>query len=173
MPIGKLAAVLLPFHYDEEQRLNVSVIRRAVGGPHSGQLAFPGGKYESSDTNMLETALRETEEEVGLSREEVTVVGPLTPIHTIHTGFTIYPFIGLLKSEPDIWVIEETEVQEVLTIRIDDLLPTHHYHLVNLPEKDKPTKFPCYYIDQHPLWGASYRIIKPLMNAYSRGELDF
>ncbi|CAG0908062.1 unnamed protein product, partial [Cyprideis torosa] len=67
----KLAAVLLPFHYDAEGLLNISVIRRAPGGIHGGQLAFPGGKYEVDDKTLLETALRETEEEVGLPRHEI------------------------------------------------------------------------------------------------------
>lgn len=173
LPMGKISAVLLPFHYDEEGSLHVSVIRRAPGGVHGGQLAFPGGKFEEQDADLLETALRETEEEVGLAREHVEVIRPLTPIHTIHTGYTIYPFVGLVKKVPTIWEIEEAEVQEVLTIRVDHLLDTHHHHLVHLPGSNEPSKFPCYYIGEHPLWGASYRIIKPLMKDFSLGSLEF
>lgn len=171
IPLGRLSAVLIPFHYDQAGMLHVSVIRRAPGGLHGGQLAFPGGKHDDTDETLLETALRETEEEVGLNRSEIEVVQGLTPIHTIHTGYTIYPFVGLVKNLPDNWIIEEAEVQEVLTVSVDRLIEGKGHHLFHLPDSKEPSKFPCYYIDTHPLWGASYRMIKPLLEQYQNGML--
>lgn len=169
----KLAAVLLPFHYDDDGELAVSVIRRTPGGAHGGQLAFPGGKYEQQDKHLMETALRETEEEVGLHRSSISHLKTLNPIHTIHTGFTIHPYAGLLKDKPVDWRIQITEVQEVLTVKLDELLSNHDSLEINQPEYATVGSFPCYRVAGHPLWGASYRMIRPLLIAHRNKKLIF
>ena len=170
---SKLAAVLLPFHYNNDGTMSVSLIRRTPGGAHGGQLAFPGGKYEHTDSSLLETALRESEEEVGLHHSALSHVHSLNPIHTIHTGYIIHPFAGLLRTKPKHWQIQTSEVEEVLTVCLDELLDNHDSHYVNNPQFDTVGHFPCFRVAGHPLWGASYRMIRPLLAAYRRQELIF
>lgn len=170
---SKLAAVLLPFHYEHDGSLAVSLIRRAPGGSHGGQLAFPGGKFEIDDGNLQETALRETEEEVGLHRSSISHLHALQPIHTMHTGYTIHPYAGLLKSKPENWQIQITEVQEVFSVGLNELLQNHDSHQVSDPRFNTFGQFPCYRVAGYPLWGASYRMIRPLLQAYENDSLVF
>lgn len=81
---------------------------------HKGQVAFPGGAWESSDQCLLETAFRETYEEIGIKRESIRILGSMPPVHTI-TGYCIVPYVGLL-SYPIPLTIQEEEVESVFTI---------------------------------------------------------
>lgn len=89
------AAVLLPL-FEQEGEAHVWLVRRpATMRSHAGQVALPGGKIDTADATLLDTALREAHEEVGIPRERVDVLGPLDEMHTI-TGFVISPFVGWL-----------------------------------------------------------------------------
>ena len=97
LPLGPstAAAVLLPL-FDDGGETRIWLVRRPASmRSHAGQVAFPGGKTDAADASPLVTALRETEEELGISREDVDVLGALDDLLTI-TGFTITPWIGWL-----------------------------------------------------------------------------
>lgn len=168
----RLSAVLLPFHYSEDGHLHLSLIRRAPGGAHGGQLAFPGGKYEPEDASLLDTALRESWEEVGLDRDSVTIVRSLTPLFT-YTGFVIHPFVGLLHKQPTQWLIAQDEVAEVISVSMEQLISTPSQHAVLHPESKSTRHFPCFEVSGHPLWGASYRMLEPIVEDYRCGKLTF
>lgn len=169
---AKLAAVLLPFHYSSEGVLHLSMIRRAPGGSHGGQLAFPGGKVEPEDSDMMDTALRETEEEVGLPRHLVNVIRPLEPLST-YTGYIIHPFIGLLQQVPTQWTPAPSEVAEVITVSMEELLAMPDKHSILHPESSEALDFPCFRVAGHPLWGASYKMLEPIIDDYLSERLDF
>jgi 8-oxo-dGTP pyrophosphatase MutT (NUDIX family) len=90
------AAVLVPLFRDEEGVLRLVLVVRGALGRHAHQLSLPGGKHEPADASFLETALRETEEEIGLAREEVEVIAALPAIDTRATGFRVHPYLTLL-----------------------------------------------------------------------------
>jgi 8-oxo-dGTP pyrophosphatase MutT (NUDIX family) len=95
---GRASAVLIPL-FEREGAVHAWLVRRAQGlRSHSGQVAFPGGKRDADDESLLTTALREAEEEIGLARDEVDVVGPLDDLVTI-TGYTITPFVGWVRHD--------------------------------------------------------------------------
>ena len=108
------ASVLIPVLTFKED-LEILLTKRSVNlRDHPGQIAFPGGKKEQCDNNPMETALREAEEEVGLKTSHVEVISSL-PTHKTATGFTIEPYIGLVR-EPFKKTLQWGEVDEVFTV---------------------------------------------------------
>ena len=102
------------------------LVRRSEGGAHGGQLAFPGGKPDPDDGSMLQTALREAWEEIGISPEAVEVLAHLPPTDTRTSGFRIFPFLARI-TPPVQWHRNEREVAEILDVRLADLaLPEAH-----------------------------------------------
>jgi 8-oxo-dGTP pyrophosphatase MutT (NUDIX family) len=155
------SAVLAPLYRDPEGYLRLVFIRRSPHGLHGGQIAFPGGRREPEDASLLETALREAEEEVGLEPRHVQILTDLPVIETIATGFQIAPFLGRLNGAPPTWRRQETEIEEILEVRLNDLeRPEAHavesWHLPGWPEA---REIPFYWIGPYKLWGATYRIV--------------
>jgi 8-oxo-dGTP pyrophosphatase MutT (NUDIX family) len=155
------SAVLAPLYRDPRDDLRLVFIRRSPHGIHGGQIAFPGGRREPEDADLLATALREAEEEVGLDPRQVEVLTDLPMVETMATGFRVAPFLGRLNGAPPTWRRQETEIDEILEVRLDDLMrPEAHavetWHLAGWPE---PRQIPFYWIGPYKLWGATYRIV--------------
>ena len=155
------AAVLAPIYRDADGRLRFVFIRRSPFGRHGGQIAFPGGRREPEDADLLATALRESEEEIGLSRRLVTVLTELPVIETVATGFRVAPFLGRLAGEPPVWQRQESEIDEILEVPFDDLLrpEAHAVEFWQLPDWPQAREIPFYWIGEYKLWGATYRIV--------------
>lgn len=169
----KNAAVIVPVYREDNNELKIVLIRRSNHGVHSGQLAFPGGKYESSDASFMHTALRETEEEIGLPKDNITVLDELPVIETMATGFRIYPFLAKI-SPCRSWTIQESEVAEVLEVNVSDLVKPE-YHAEELMEFDNwpyPQRIPYFKVGPHKLWGASYRILHPILPRLLSNEFE-
>jgi 8-oxo-dGTP pyrophosphatase MutT (NUDIX family) len=155
------SAVLAPIYRDPRGDLRLVFIRRSQHGLHAGQIAFPGGRREAEDASLLATALREAHEEVGLEPSSVEVLTDLPVIETMATGFRVAPFLGRLNGAPPTWRRQETEIDEILEVRLDDLVrpeahAVEHWQLPGWPE---PREIPFYWIGPHKLWGATYRIV--------------
>jgi len=165
------SAVLVPVYRDEAGDLRLVLIRRAGGGIHGGQLAFPGGKRDPEDPSFLATALRESEEEIGLRPEAATVLGELPTVETRTTGFRIYSFLARI-ARPPAWRLAEAEVAEVLEVSVEELLrpETHATVVESIPAWSKPTEIPFYRVGPHRLWGVTYRITRPLLPRLRAGE---
>lgn len=165
------AAVLVPVYRDPKGELRLVMIRRAAGGMHGGQLAFPGGRPEPEDGSILDTALRETQEEVGLTPERVDVLGRLPPVETIATRYRIHPFLARID-HPGSWSPEPAEVDEVLEIRISHLMApgTLRLGMQHAPSWDVPRQIAFYEVGPDRLWGASFRITRPLVKRIAGGE---
>src|SRR5579862_8995319 len=114
------AAVLVPVFRDARGDLRVVLVVRAAGGAHGGQIGLPGGKREPGDPSLLETALREAEEEVGLARDRVEIVAELDELDSRATGFRVKPYLGRIVP-PGRWRLAGAEITELLTPTIDSL----------------------------------------------------
>jgi 8-oxo-dGTP pyrophosphatase MutT (NUDIX family) len=171
MPELQDAAVLVPLFRDDRGALRLVLVRRGEGGIHGGQLAFPGGRREAADRTPLDTAVREACEETGLTRDAIEVVDSLPVIETRTTGFRIAPFLARVRP-PDPWRPAEGEIAEVLDVRVDDLaLPdTHGEALEQFAGWPEPRRIPFYRVGPHRLWGATYRILHPLIPRLTAGE---
>jgi 8-oxo-dGTP pyrophosphatase MutT (NUDIX family) len=148
------------------------LVRRGPRGVHGGQLALPGGRREPEDPDLLATALREAEEEIGLEGATVEMLAALPIVETATTGFRIAPFLGRLPGPPPAWRRQESEIAEVLEVPIDDLAhpETHREEPMQLAGWPEPRLIPCYRIGEHRLWGATYRIVHPLLPRLLAGE---
>lgn len=168
------SAVLVPVYRDPRGALRFVFIRRSPFGRHGGQIAFPGGRREPEDADLLATALREAHEEVGLDPQTVDVLAELPTIETVATGFRVAPFLGRLKGPAPTWRRQETEIDEILEIPLADLLRTEAHALEQwqLPGWPEPRDIPFYWIGEYKLWGATYNIVRPLLPRIQAGEWD-
>ena len=105
------SAVLIPVFRDAAGEATLVVVRRGAHGVHGGQLAFPGGKREPTDATLLATALRETEEEIGLPATAIEVLAALPPVQTRTSGFHIAPFLARI-APPPVWRFSQPEIAE-------------------------------------------------------------
>ena len=158
------AAVLVPMHGWPESPGLIFTERRADLSRHAGEISFPGGRRDEGET-LLETALREAEEEIGLSRDEVEIAGALPPIGTFVTNYKVHPFVGLigrgLRFEPN-----PGEVESVLVASLDDLAAAHGKR--RLVRRGVPIKTDTFLIGDNLIWGATARILADLFRHLGR-----
>lgn len=157
------AAVLVPI-VERKAGLRVLFTLRASHLPaHAGQVSFPGGRTEKSDTDAVATALRETEEEVGLARDFVSVVGALDPYET-GTGFAIKPIVGLVREGFDLKP-DTAEVAEIFEVPLRFLMdPMNHERQMRVWQ-GRERHFYAMTFDGHYIWGATAGM---LVNLYER-----
>ena len=155
LPLDRLreAAVLVPL-IDRPEGLSVLFTQRTAHlSAHAGQISFPGGRRETHDRSSEDTALRETEEEVGIAREYIEVIGRLDTYLT-RTGFRVTPVVGLLKP-PFAVSPDPTEVDEVfevpLTVILDPAMPERH----SREFMGQTRYFYAFPYEQRYIWGAT------------------
>ncbi len=158
------AAVLVPLYRGDDGKLMMVLVRRTERGIHGGQIAFPGGKRVSADRTMLDTALREAEEEIGIAAEAIEILEHLPAIETRVTGFRIHPFLAHI-AKPLEWRREEQEIDEVLEVSVTDLAHPDAYgeEMRHFPGRSEPQRISYYRVGQYKVWGATYRILRPLI----------
>jgi 8-oxo-dGTP pyrophosphatase MutT (NUDIX family) len=133
--------------------------RRSDLKRHAGEISFPGGRRDEGE-ELLETALREAEEEIGLHRDNVEIVGALPPIGTFVTSFKVHPFVGLIGSDLE-FTPSPAEVETVLAFTIEAL--REGFAMRRLVRRGVPIRTPTYLIDDHLIWGATARILAELL----------
>jgi 8-oxo-dGTP pyrophosphatase MutT (NUDIX family) len=155
---GKDAAVLVPL-FDAGGLHAVFTRRRGDLRRHAGEISFPGGRRDPGE-ELVETALREAHEEIGLPPEAVRVVGALPPTPTFVTNYAIYPFVGVIEAG-FAWVLQRTEVDEVLELPLETLRAG--YGERRLVRRGIPFRTPTYEAGGHVIWGATARILGELL----------
>jgi 8-oxo-dGTP pyrophosphatase MutT (NUDIX family) len=153
------AAVLVPL-YEEGGRLHAVFTKRPADmRRHAGEISFPGGRMDD-DEDLRDTALREAEEEIGLAREQVQVVGALPPTGTIVTNYAVYPFVGLTGSG-NAFRPNPMEVDQVVELALPDLIDG--FERKRLIRRGVPIKTDTYTVGGHLIWGATARILGTLL----------
>ena len=162
------AAVLLPMHGWPENPGLVFTERRHDLRRHAGEVSFPGGRRDPGE-ELVETALREAEEEIGLAHDGVEIAGALPPVGTFVTGYKVHPFVGLieegLRFEPN-----PAEVESVLVASLDDLV--EGYGQRRLVRRGIPIKTDTYEVGDALIWGATARILRLLLERLGRFPAD-
>lgn len=148
--------------FEQHNTICFPLIKRPVyAGVHSGQISLPGGKAEPGE-NLLDTALREGEEEIGISRKEVNVLGRLSNFHVLPSNFLITPVVGIVHSTP-VFVPDSYEVARILHGRIDELLkPDAIKEKEIMVESGLALTAPHFEIDGEVVWGATAMILSEL-----------
>ena len=155
------AGVLVPLYLQDDELHAVFTKRREDLRRHPGEISFPGGRYEEGESDLVATALREAEEEIGLRRQAVDVVGALQPTPTIATGYAIYPFVGLI--EPGMsWTLSAREVAQVLELSLREL--RDGYQRQRLIRRGLPIRTDTYVAGDNLIWGATARILSDLFD---------
>lgn len=161
IPPIKDAAVLVPL-IDREDGLSVLLTHRTAHlANHAGQVSFPGGHADPEDGGPEQTALRETEEEVGLHRRHVHLLGRLDPYMT-RTGFAVVPVVGLITPPFDM-APDPHEVAEVFEVPLSFLLDRCNHHLCSREFEGTTRHFYAMPYGRHFIWGATAGM---LMNLY-------
>jgi 8-oxo-dGTP pyrophosphatase MutT (NUDIX family) len=147
------AAVLVPL-VDRTEGLSVLLTQRTPHlSAHAGQISFPGGRIEESDTDAIEAALRETEEEIGLTRDHVTVIGRLDTYLT-GTGFEITPVVGIIRV-PFPLAIDPFEVAEVFEVPLSFVLDPNNHRRMTRDVEHRSRMFFVLPFEDRNIWGAT------------------
>jgi len=161
------AAVLVPL-VDRDGVLSVLLTQRTEDMPsHAGQIAFPGGRKQAEDSSLVITALRETEEEVGIDRSFVDVVGPIDTYVT-RTGYAVTPIIGfvrplfILKPDP-------REVADIFEVPLDFFLDPANHHVHSRTWQGRERRYYAMPYGERYVWGATAGMIKNLYHILAEG----
>lgn len=158
------SSVLIPMILDKDDQLNVILTLRTSGIRHGGQICFPGGRSELNE-DPLETALRESHEEIGLRPQDVQILGSITSFYLQHTNNLINPFIGYVEEKPKL-TRNPNEVEEIIMVKLNVLATEDK--LINERWDLEHDSFNVPYWDIHevPLWGATAMILSELLELY-------
>ncbi len=157
----KDAAVLVPLYLQDDEVHAVFTRRREDLRRHPGEISFPGGRYDDGEPDLRATALREADEEIGLPPDAVEIIGALQPTPTIATGYSVYPFVGLIEPGRE-WILSANEVAEVLELSLTALLAG--YARRRLIRRGLPIRTDTYVVGDNLIWGATARILTDLFD---------
>jgi 8-oxo-dGTP pyrophosphatase MutT (NUDIX family) len=159
------AAVLVPVFRDDQDELRLVLVVRGQPGVHAAQLGLPGGKQEPGDASLLETALRETEEEIGIARGDVELLAALAPVDTRTTGFRVHPFLARIRP-PARWRLAPGEISGVVTPTVRTLADpaARRDRLLSFASWPAPRRVEGIQLDDgHLLWGLTLRLLDPVI----------
>ncbi len=163
MKSAKQAAVLCLFYPSSEGDTRfVLILRKTYKGVHSAQIGFPGGKIESNDSSLMETALRETEEEVGAMVEDISVIKKLTEIYIPPSNFFVQPFLGISEKTPQ-FVPQESEVEAIIEVPMSEFLDdsVRSHQTLNTSYATQ-IKVPAFMLQGHTVWGATAMMLNEI-----------
>jgi 8-oxo-dGTP pyrophosphatase MutT (NUDIX family) len=159
---GTDAAVLVALYGWPEEPGLLFTERRADLRRHAGEISFPGGRQDEDDRDLVATALREAQEEIGLDPAAVELSGALPPVSTFVTGYRIHPFVGQIAHPGELGLKPNpSEVETVLTFSLDALRTS--YAMRRLVRRGVPIHTPTYEVEGHLIWGATARILGDLL----------
>jgi len=150
------AGVMAIFYPGEDKQTRlVLILRKTYKGVHSNQVGFPGGRVEIDDKDLEETALRETEEEVGIPRSDIEVLIKLTKLYIPPSNFWVQPYVGILNKTPNM-VAQESEVEAILEVKLSEFLDDKNVITENLSTSYADNiEVPAYMLNGYVVWGAT------------------
>lgn len=155
----KYSAVLLLLFPFKNEIATVLIHRTKYNGAHSNEISLPGGKYEKSDINYRQTAIRETKEELGIPPKDIHIIRPLSNIYIPVSNFQITPFIGYMNATPEI-IPQEREVADYFALPLKELMKVNSIQKRKVQaSKQSIMKVPCFVFENHIIWGATAMIL--------------
>ena len=166
---AKRAAVMLLLYHNTQDSLCTIFIKRPQRNPHdkhSGQVSFAGGQVDPEDDSLEDTALRETKEELGIPRQQIEVLGALSPIYVFVSNFNVSPYVGYLKGQPK-YKLQESEVAYPIEVSIDSLISQMTPQRKDLKVGNNSLKnVPYMDVKGDTLWGATAMMTSEFLDVY-------
>jgi 8-oxo-dGTP pyrophosphatase MutT (NUDIX family) len=148
--------------YPGERGPSIPLTVRASGlKRHAGQISLPGGATDPGET-LAQAALREAHEEIGVDPARVRILGELTPVHVIVSGFTLHPIVGITDQRPA-FQLAATEVEEVIEVSIEDLQDASSIRQGTRTREGIAIEYPYFALMGHQVWGATAMILGELI----------
>ena len=163
------SAVMILVHYNDEQWQIVFTTRARHLNNHAGQISFPGGRYEETDQHLLQTAVRETKEEIGLDDHYIDAISQLKEYTTL-TGFRIFPYVAIVENLPSL-TIDPSEVDDVFSVPLEYLLDKKNHQIESLYYKDKEYDYYKIHWKDRMIWGATAKMIVDLSH-YFKSQVE-
>lgn len=162
VPDARQGSVLVPVYPHRGELYTSLMLRPKYHGVHSGQISFPGGKQEGNES-IRETALRESNEELGIIPERVEILGTLSQVFIPPSKFLVTPYIGVLRERPE-FVPHAREVEKVLEVPLSVLLSDKSITTreVTIMSYSTPISVKCFLVEDNIIWGATAMIISEL-----------
>ena len=161
------SAVLVPLYHKQGQYYVLLIQRTEKVKNHKGQIAFPGGAYEERDETLLGTALRESTEEIGLSPEDVEVLGALDDEISITSNYVISPFVALTPW-PYQFKVDGEETEEIIEVPIQALLGKGSLRQgTDIVDGKQVTSY-FYHYQEKVIWGATARILNRFLDFFTQ-----
>lgn len=165
---AKKAAVASLLYPKSGETYMAFILRKTYKGVHSNQIGFPGGRREEDDKDLLHTALRETEEEVGVKAQSIQLIKPLTDLYIPPSNFLVQPFLSYIDFEPT-FVLQESEVEELIEIPLSLCLDESHLTSEIIDASyAKRIEVPAFNFDGRVVWGATAMILSEIRELFSR-----
>lgn len=159
---ARQSAVLLLLYPKADEIYTVFIKRPAYDGVHSGQIALPGGKVEPEDNSLADTALREANEELGIIRDRVEVIGALSPLYIPPSNFMVHPYIAYTNHIHK-YIPDPTEVEDYLEVRLRDFNNSAYLKDMSIEVRGgQNLNVKAYEIDGQIIWGATSMIMAEL-----------
>lgn len=156
------AGVLILFYPDSLGDASfVLILRKSYKGVHSNQVALPGGRYEDQDGSLIQTALRETEEEVGVKASSIEVIKPMTKLYIPPSNFLVKPTLAKIDFQP-VFVKQDSEVEKIIVVKLKELMANSCVTSCPIISYTKEKIVPAYEIQNHFVWGATAMMLSEL-----------
>jgi 8-oxo-dGTP pyrophosphatase MutT (NUDIX family) len=160
---ARKGAVLILLYPHEDKINTILTLRPSYDGVHSGQVSFPGGKLDPEDENLAAAALREAEEEVGLNRNNIKLIGNLSNLYIPPSNFLVSPFVGIMNKKP-VLIKNEREVEKIIEVPITYFLDESIKGKKMITPREFVTfEAPYYDVEGHTVWGATAMILSEMM----------
>ncbi|MEQ8220181.1 MAG: CoA pyrophosphatase [Arenibacter sp.] len=165
----KQAAVMALFYPNLDYQTNLLLIlRNTYKGIHSNQIALPGGKVEKRDINLLETALRETQEEVGAVREQITVIRSMSEIYIPPSNFEVTPYLGLYRKEKP-FLRQADEVAAIVEVPLHDFMDDKKiFHQILNTSYAQNVEVPAFKLNGYTVWGATAMMLSEIKELFKQ-----
>jgi len=168
VPRDPVDAGVLILLYPSGQTICTVFIKRAdYQGIHSGQISFPGGKSEPADKNIIQTAIREAEEELGIDLQQIHFTGTLTQLYIPISNTSVFPVIGYIENIPSFHP-DSKEVDYVIEVVIDELLKPGNVKCSDMEIRSENIRVPYYDISGEQIWGATAMILSEFIEIINR-----
>lgn len=160
-PPNAIPAAVLILLYPKNHNWHIALIKRKniKGDKHAGQVSLPGGRKDKNDIDDMQCALRETEEEIGIPRENISILGQLTDFYVFASNHIVYPFIGYTLSD-QAFVPEEAEVDRIIEAPLSAIMSSDNHKIKDVNIRGMTLKdVPYFDIDNEIVWGATAMIL--------------